>query len=695
MAIWYLDPVNGTDSETTPYGWWKLAYTGASGSAPAADAVATGGTSGATAKLTIAPSGWPSNGTLYFYGKSGTFQSETVTFANGASCSVAGDATVCAWQTITSGALAARTAPGDIIRIAKTDINTLSPTSSWTNNSDTVTLSSAATLVIEDATSTTGWTASTDISLAAQSPRKLGTGALQITAASGFTTGKMVYYTFGSAQDFSSYDSISLWVYPSVNRASGFYTITLCSDTAGSTPVDTFTFPAITASRWNALKIDKDGGGSLGSSIQSIAINAVSDPGTSVLVVNNIFACTDVLNLQTVIGKGNTDGSRWYPIMSISGTTIKLDNHSTNASGYTYEGTTQSGITTYTRSAIATAAVTASTTVIFTINESGTVSGGAITYSGGWDMSTNTRTGQTWYNGICGYGVLCGLASRAFINIENIGAIYYGNLASVSTAIDQIQYKNCDSVHTSVSGITSGTGGSIVIEDSRFICASASGGVITQGGEVYISNCVLIGATYGLTCANGVRYLKDCEFAKNSVASIRFDTTSKVYARNCLFSDGTEISYGTSNKGSEVFSIDHDQVNGEYYIIRRYETIHWQTTEYHGSEPGSWEIFLTVGYTADNVKTNFKIADIACTTSSTTVSVWVKKGHATSISAALKVYADAVTGVTEQTDTKANDTDWEQLSVTFTPSQAGVVPIYIEYYCASAYYLYIGAISIS
>jgi hypothetical protein len=141
MSIFYLDYANGSDATTaTPLGWWSIAYTSGNGTTPPADQIATGGTSGATAKLTIIAQvtsgtwgGGNAAGTLYFYGKSGTFQAETLTFTNGATCSIgAGDLVYCAWKTITSGATTARIAPGDTIRIAKSPTPTSIGNGIWT-----------------------------------------------------------------------------------------------------------------------------------------------------------------------------------------------------------------------------------------------------------------------------------------------------------------------------------------------------------------------------------------------------------------------------------------------------------------------------------------------------------------------------------------------------------------------------------
>ena len=53
MSIFYIDTELGDDSLTNPLGWWKVAYTGGTGPAPAADELITGASSAQTAKLTV------------------------------------------------------------------------------------------------------------------------------------------------------------------------------------------------------------------------------------------------------------------------------------------------------------------------------------------------------------------------------------------------------------------------------------------------------------------------------------------------------------------------------------------------------------------------------------------------------------------------------------------------------------------
>ena len=80
----------------------------------------------------------------------------------------------------------------------------------------------------------------------------------------------------------------------------------------------------------------------------------------------------------------------------------------------------------------------------------------------------------------------------------------------------------------------------------------------------------------------------------------------------------------------------------------------------------------------------------------TTIKAWVKKDHATNVAARLVVYADTALGITEQSATKANDTDWEELSITVqaTNNTYPVIQAFLEvWYVAGTSNVYLGSVS--
>lgn len=237
---------------------------------------------------------------------------------------------------------------GDEIRIIQSpDPTNLGQNATWTNLSKTVTLTTAVTANICDCES--AWTASANVTATADTSQfKENTKSAKLVVNAAFTTDKIAYFDLGVSTDFSSYQQVSMWIFPSVAIASaGNLQLWLCSDALGTTAVNTINIPAISSTNcWVPITIDL--GSNLGNNIRSVSLNAPSvDPGATTIYLDNIIACkasssVDSLSLVSLISK-NTTNETWYTIQSINGTTIKLDNGVNNiaSAGRGYYGTTE------------------------------------------------------------------------------------------------------------------------------------------------------------------------------------------------------------------------------------------------------------------------------------------------------------------------------------------------------------------
>ena len=598
-----------------------------------------------------------------------------------------------AWLTTTSGATAARIQPGDSIRCAKTaDPVSLGQDATWTDNSQTVTLTTAVTKKVEDAIS--GWTAATNVTAGTNASRKLGATSLQLTPAAGFAGGKMAYKAIagGGTQDFSSYTRIGLWFRPNtaVAFAASDLRVCLCSDTTGDTIVNALNFPATSASTgWVCL--DLNYGGALSASIQSVAIYSTVDPGTTVITFNNIFASnSSSLSLKTLIGK---TGDVNYNIQSIDGTTIKIDSNNTSATGRGYSGATSTETLYYQVPIYSNV-----TGNLNTINEAGSKSVAINTLSGGWNTSSNLVDGHTCFaNDIVGVGNAVsfltiwrlenfkfarfnssGLSSIHFIELDNIifcGGSTYVNVSAITGHV----YNNCKFLNSSINGAVL-FGAEITISNTSFLNNAGQG--IVVGGGLEMLSCTFGNNGSGAISAN--------------VASTLFGTGA-ILMRNCTVSDSSEVT--TSTAYPVVYSFDHDNTQGNHWIFHSAATINWQTTTKQGSDPGSWKTNITSSARNTYNPIIFKIAEVACAASAlVTIKAWVKKDHATNIAASIYV-EDAlynITGVVAAETTKASDTSWEELTLTFTPTEAGVVPIFAKtWYVAGSSNSYVGSVTIT
>jgi len=140
--------------------------------------------------------------------------------------------------------------------------------------------------------------------------------------------GKVAYQALGSVQDFSAFQAISFSLMTTTLAAipnNQFY-LALCSDTAGAVVVDRFDISDTTSTFGTGLlgnatyamkyHITKTGGGNLGSSIQSVALYANTDPGTPTLQLDNIVAVKALsdptcISVQHLIHNGVTTDGFW------------------------------------------------------------------------------------------------------------------------------------------------------------------------------------------------------------------------------------------------------------------------------------------------------------------------------------------------------------------------------------------------
>jgi len=340
------------------------------------------------------------------------------------------------WQTVISGATAARIAPGDTIRIIGSPPKTNTGVdATWTNGTSAITLSTALNALITDCE--TAWTGSANVTATASTSFVTGTRSCSLAIAAGFTTGKVAYFDLGSSQDYSGYQGITFWFQYSATIASGALDIKLCSDATGDTVVDTIALPAQTSGKtsvWFPVYLDK--GSALGSSIRSIAIYANTDPGTLTILLDNISTVkakgssqTDNLNLTSLVSK-NTTGELWYALRSINGTAVGFDNGTRTSGAFSavagWYGTSET-VALYKWETVKYPNTVGLLGTQISVQDSGSV-GLPITFSGGWNRSDMTyQDSESWLDGSI-HTIGWSMNNKNYITLEKINLCrwYYG-----------------------------------------------------------------------------------------------------------------------------------------------------------------------------------------------------------------------------------------------------------------------------
>jgi hypothetical protein len=492
------------------------------------------------------------------------------------------------WKTFTAGATSARITPGDTIRvIASPDATSTAQNATWTDGSLNVTLTTAVTADIDQAT--TAWAASTNVVTTTSTTRKLGAASSSIAPNATFTTGLAAYKTITST-NFSTYQQVSFWIKIVVGATSADndLSICLCSDTAGASIVNNIPIPRIfTTSRW--CKITVDNAGALGSAIQSVALYVNVDRGAQTVLVNNIIACkasssVDSITLSSLISK-NIGDEPWWSIDSISGTALRLTQKPENDLGTTpasqgYSGTTET-VNLYKRDTLVLpSSLQGQTTTDVTnwnLTKAGTL-GNPIIFSGGWNRTDmSTRTGETYISQYQAVGACFDPVGRSFCTLDGINwSFFYQGPSSTSSSITNINIiasninsmengslrftgtpQNCNFsvknlIQSSV-GILLSNGAGISVTGVNYCSNVASAVLIGTANSLFASNVSVSNTILNITniCRNGANTTQI-----NSSGLNFYGSNSNINIVNSIGNVGQNLVFGSATAGGNNLKIN-------------------------------------------------------------------------------------------------------------------------------------------
>jgi len=610
-----------------------------------------------------------------------------------------------AWKTITLGATLARIAPGDTIRIAKSPAPaSLGCTAAWTDLSKTVTLTTAQTATIE--LCETAWTGAGDTTPSTSTTNKQGTYAALLTLDASPQASILQAYKATGTLNLSGYQKLSFWIRNSAAVAVDSWKICLCSDTAGATPVDTFLIPAIpSTAMYLPLTLARVGGGNLGASIQSIALytDTAAPTASSNLLLDDFIACTTSgLNLQSLISKnsaeqGGTEG--WYGIKNIDGVTVNLDTATNDnaTTGEGYSGTTET-VTTYKRETIKTALASAAATVVQEVQDSGTT-GNNIQFQGGYDTGTTLQTGETFFDGLNGNGYGLQLSSKSYITVNYLNVcrynrgIYLSSSNNTFTTVTNANNNTSSGIYLSSSSnntLTTVTNANNNTSSGIYLSSSSNNTLTTVTNAnnntsygIYLtssSNNTFTTVTNannntssGIYLSGSSNTITSLSTTGNGAAAIYNAGTNYIF--NAAIAESSEV-VSLAYANARMFSHNHDNTAGNHWIFTDGGTINAQATTRHTASGIAWTL-TPAGSRISTYPLDFKVAKIACAANAlVTVKIWMIKGHATNVAGKLVCRGGQLAGVpSDVTATKADDTSWEELTITFTPTEAGVIEI--------------------
>lgn len=649
-----------------------------------------------------------------------------------------------AWKTFKLGATAARIAPGDTIRVAKSPDPTAIGNCQWNNLSKTVTLPTALTADVDQCE--TAWTATANVtSTAVSTANKQGTYNASLSIAVGFTTGKVAYKALGGSFDFSAFQQLSFWYRSSVLQTAGALKLCLCSDANGDVIVDNFLIPAVDTTMITSMRpytIDK--GSALGSAIQSVALYAVSDPGTTIIMLDNIMACkaasaADSLSLTSLISKNSLASGgdeAWYPIQSIVGTTVLLDSNCLAGAGRGYYGVSET-VASYKRETHQWW-----TTTDGQVMDSG-VSGNMITFEGGYNRTGSVQDGESFISlgNSLGAGMdftsisyvwgdrlsfIRGLYGLSFPNTAaKFNQVYGHTLAGQATAClymsagddNVVEYRAA--VNSGGSGISLTTAGCVGnLIDIALVNSHQGPGIVTAATVVrnYLKHeqvCNNTGPGIALTTSHdniviagdvkynttyGVSFLTNSNFnvveaitLGNATAGVYSDTACRNFLRNSTLNETVKVTgFGVGLNGRLFSSYEGGNPNNNYVYGEGFQ-IRSQAGIRHTASGIAWQLSPLLAIRSELYPVEMSVAKIAVNSgSAVTVSLWAYRDNE-AVFGRLMVRRSQLPGMTADysDDIEVAQDTWEQLSVSFTPTIAGVFEVLMLAWGGTTYNVYV------
>lgn len=627
--------------------------------------------------------------------------------ANGTVTPVGGSSWADAWKTYTNGVTAARVLSGDKIKVCKSPNPVSIGNATWTNGGKEITLAAPLTKNITDCE--TNWVPSANVNqLLVTSPRKMGSFAMKFSFTSAFTTGKVAYLTLPATLDLSAYQELCMWLYDHYTMIEGRFSIKLCSDATGDVAVDEFIIYKYMNSHLTAYNLPRIGGGNLGSNINSIALYANTDPGSTYVLLDNIFASTTGgLNLTSLISKnGSAQGGTetFFYIDYIDETTIGLARHPETI-GHSWEG--YPGITetveTFMREPyIFFAPTTNASQILNTLNSDG------LEFEFGYDTTTGLLSGETFYSTRNGQSNFMQLRNGTkFSGYVSFAGYFYclSNTGDITNM--DIRVRSFISIGYSCFYLSSV--GKSYLEVERAVGAYS----VFDLNQCFL-NTLKIGYCYSHSVESVVRFVASDHnqfyftlIENPQIYSIYFaGNNNRIYGGSIIPKDTNTTSgrvrcnYGTNSifdtrldSAKPTYFDDRDTdaalhwINrdgaGSHEVHKKYSLMKWQTTEKYQGEPGALQIEIPTSWIHFTEKTP-QVRDICEISfdagSQVSITVPIKKSHL-AVKVQLVVVKNPIVGINDDIKTILDEnTDWQLLNVQFTPTVKGVIKLQVYYW---------------
>jgi len=343
-----------------------------------------------------------------------------------------------------------------------------------------------------------------------------------------------------------------------------------------------------------------------------------------------------------------------------------------------YSGTTQSGVSSQRLGVTDTGAAASSSTQVQEVSSSGTSSAN-LKISGGWDLTTETQTGQTFFRQLhttfanrYGYGLY--ISGKTYTELSNLnflrynyGILYYNGSNNNVIIGSPVCNSNNNGIYYYNGSNNTITGSPVCNSNSYGIYYGNSNNNTITGSPVCNSN------NYGIYYSGSNNVIYGTLTTSGNTSGVIYNNVGINYILKASIAESTKVAGFTDYANSRVFI---GNMGGQSYIYTDGGNIVSQNATAGGTGK-EWKFSITSANRGANYPLKQEVARfLVAANKQVTVKLYFKKSHATAIKGALFLHGGQIAGVDSDVKVECpSNTNRNQVTLTFTPTEAGVVAI--------------------
>lgn len=307
--------------------------------------------------------------------------------------------------------------------------------------------------------------------------------------------------------------------------------------------------------------------------------------------------------------------------------------------------------------------------------------------------NTAYAQGGTGSGALVGYGYL--FTNSNFLS-SGTGAIWTSNLNTRVAA--QMKFTGCK-FHNNSTAINTNKSNNHTFTN-----------VTLLGNDTPVSQSDLANGTYvsfiSSTCDTSITMSRPCKWTFDDCTLNQFSGVSTnslvswaddVVCKNTTITNAVEVQNQQQDSNCRVFSHNHDNTAGNHKIFTDGGLISAATDQRNTASGISWKLQPTSTIRSATYPLYLSLAKVAVAANSlVTVKAWMRRSS-TALTMRLVCKGGQIAGVTSDvvSDMTASSNTWAEQTITFTPTEAGVVEITAEAYGGSIYSGWVDDMTIS